>query len=99
GPAEPVEVVTSIVAATGTEDRPEPRVNVPDRGSSIIGAATVHVSGTGREVEIHARELLPHGRTIRGPALVTQDDATTWIAEDWSPNADSSGNLLIGRRT
>jgi len=57
-----------------------------------------HVHGLG-EVPVWCREDLPAGRTLKGPALITETVATTYLAPGWHCRVDPYGNLLLERQT
>jgi len=48
-------------------------------------------------VPCYRREALQAGELIVGPALITEQVSTTWLAAGWSCRADSYGNLLLSR--
>ncbi len=49
-------------------------------------------SAAGRVIH---RAALADGRTVTGPCVVVQDDATTWIPDGWSGRQDAAQNLLL----
>ena len=48
-----------------------------------------------RSVPVYARQALPNGFEIRGPAIVEQADTTTLIYEDHVALVDDFGNLIV----
>lgn len=48
-----------------------------------------------RSVPVYARQALPNGFEIRGPAIVEQADTTTLIYEDHVARVDDFGNLIV----
>jgi N-methylhydantoinase A len=65
----------------GTGMSPEPR-HVP-------------VCGHDEPVPVWPREVLVGGQLIRGPALITETVATTWLPAGWSCAVDPVGNLRL----
>jgi N-methylhydantoinase A len=57
--------------------------------------ARIRVDGRGTDVSIHERDSLGEGRTIRGPAVVTEYSSTVWIPPGSRASVDSSGILVI----
>jgi len=51
--------------------------------------------GTDESVMIMAREELSAGQKIKGPALITETVATTFIETGWQCQVDDYGNLLL----
>ena len=48
-------------------------------------------------VPIHKRRNLQIGVCIKGPVIVTESGATSWIKPGWSAYADEWGNLRLER--
>jgi N-methylhydantoinase A len=48
-------------------------------------------------VPVYARDQLGMGQRIKGPALITETVATTWIAPGWECRVDAVGNLRLSR--
>jgi N-methylhydantoinase A len=44
---------------------------------------------------VYARERMPIGATIAGPAVIEQYDTTTYVAPDWRARVDAYANLLL----
>jgi N-methylhydantoinase A len=53
------------------------------------------VYGCAEEVLILTRSDLKKGQEIRGPAIISEYSATTYIAPSWSVSIDALGNLLL----
>jgi len=51
----------------------------------------------GIEVPMWRREQLPRGSRLQGPAIISEQVATTWLAEGWDCEVDDFGNLLLKR--
>ncbi|MEO1679568.1 MAG: hydantoinase/oxoprolinase family protein [Pseudomonadota bacterium] len=93
-----VELVTLRVEATGlaaereTRRLPEGAVVTPIAETDLIGA------GGPRRVPVIDRASLGAGATIPGPAILTQLDTTTLVAESWNGTVQPSGALLLTRK-
>ena len=53
------------------------------------------MAGIGSTVPQFWRRDLVAGQRLQGPALISEDVATSWIAPDWSLQVDRVGNLLL----
>lgn len=51
--------------------------------------------GIDGQVAVINRAGLKVGQRITGPALITETSSTTWLAEGWSAEVDSVGNLQL----
>jgi N-methylhydantoinase A len=77
---DPVEIVNVGVRVTAS--RPKPRRELLGRGGR---------TWTG-SIE---RSALRSGDRIRGPAVISEDNATCWVARGWAGRVDKYGNILI----
>ena len=61
------------------------------------GNCTFHVDGylTAMETPLYARDRIPGGATIDGPAIIVQADSTTVVPPNAQAKADPGGNLII----
>jgi len=89
----PVELVNLRLQLRGPT--PElPICAVEEAGESIVPDLGV-LHGIDGPVEIFQREKLRLGDVIEGPALVTEQVSTTFIAADWRGMVDGVGNLVL----
>ncbi|HVN42149.1 MAG TPA: hydantoinase B/oxoprolinase family protein [Steroidobacteraceae bacterium] len=72
--------------ATGNREAAEPPATV-----------SVWVDGGGRSVALLDRAELEPGRSLTGPALVSEAGATSWIAPGWTGRLSGRGALLLER--
>ena len=96
--AQLVNLTTSVVGRR----KPFPVATLLDetkRAASLAEAVTgrrrVFADGTWHDVAIYARDALPLGSEISGPAIVEQIDATTVIEPGATAQVDAIGNLRI----
>ena len=47
--------------------------------------------------KVYMREQIQPGIRMHGPAMITEEVATTWLAEGWSAQCDEVGNLILSR--
>ena len=51
-----------------------------------------------KSIPVHyQRDRLLAGQQLTGPAVITEQVATTWLAEGWQATVDKIGNLLLNR--
>ena len=78
----PVEVVNAVVRVTVSMAKP--RFGRVARGGRRWSGSV-------------SRSSLRAGDTVRGPSVVTEDSATTWIPRGWTARLDSHSNIIIVR--
>ncbi len=90
----PVELVNLRVALRG----PRPRVSLaPPPAGAVRADATAGLHGIPAPVPVWRRERLGADREIVGPALITEEVSTTYIAPGWRCRLDEAGNLRLRR--
>jgi N-methylhydantoinase A len=58
----------------------------------------VSLPGMNKPVTLINRSGLTVGDEVTGPALITENSATTWLAEHWTTVVDDVGNLVLNYR-
>ncbi len=71
----------------------------PDVPAQCDTVRRVYIENDWRDVPMYSRLTLRPGQTFDGPALVAQEDATTYIAPNWRAKVDSEANLVLRRST
>lgn len=101
-PASPVEIVNLRVTGLGPRPklgRPEPRHGGTLVEATLRRAPVVFAGADNRPVRAEtaflARDRLPVGESIPGPAIVLQTDSTTVVPPGCTLIAEAGGNLLI----
>ena len=77
-----------------------PSMQLPVVANSAIAATEpllVSLTGYSEPVPVWSRSELYADQVFKGPALVTETVATTWLPAGWSCRVDSVGNLLLRR--
>ena len=101
GKALVVEAVS--VEAVGAMDGIESlRFAAPPAGEALpapLGGAELHADGASHQAPIHARDKLPVGVPLDGPAIVIEANATTVIEPGWRARMTADGDLLLTRAT
>jgi N-methylhydantoinase A len=93
----PVELVTLRVEATGRMPAPPRPLLGKGSGAKPSGQFPVHLTSAAAQVPLYDRAMLGAGDTIRGPAIVSQLDATTLVAPGWTGEVHPSGAILLSR--
>jgi N-methylhydantoinase A/oxoprolinase/acetone carboxylase beta subunit len=100
GHADPTAVVEVVNVRVTARERARAHVASAALAAPPGGPAStarVWIEGAWRELPVHARDGLGEGALIEGPAIVTQLDATTFVAPGWRARVDGWGNLVLER--
>ena len=92
-----VEITTGRIRVTGRLPPLDLPAVAEGCGARPAGRRRVFHAGTHHEAPVYRRPDLGRGDTITGPAIVEQEDSTTWILPGWQGRVDPIGNLLIRR--
>ncbi|WP_439573151.1 hydantoinase/oxoprolinase family protein [Phreatobacter sp.] len=93
-----VNLVTSVIGrrkAFPLSALLDPAARKGSAEAAVIGERQVHADGRWWEAKVYAREALPVGAAITGPAIVQQIDATTVIEPGAVATVDAIGNLRV----
>ena len=75
-----IELVTVRIEATGRMPEPRPPTLARGSGATPVERRAVHLAGGVAEVPVYDRATLGAGDRFAGPAIITQLDATTFVA-------------------
>ncbi|MGQ0548749.1 MAG: hydantoinase/oxoprolinase family protein [Armatimonadota bacterium] len=81
---------TTVQRMSGTADPPTSDV--------VVESAPVRLNGRLEECAFYQRETLPEGYRLRGPAVVEEATATTFVPDGWAATL-GAGRTLLMRRT
>jgi N-methylhydantoinase A/oxoprolinase/acetone carboxylase beta subunit len=96
--SEPVAVVTLRVRAIGPEGRrPVPAPACGAGGPLPQAVDTVLDDGTDARVPVVERASLAIGADLVGPAILVQQDATTWVAAGWRGTVGPAFDMCLER--
>ncbi|MFH8938638.1 hydantoinase B/oxoprolinase family protein [Streptomyces griseosporeus] len=96
----PIVVEALSVEATGITEPPDLSALAPYEGNPAAPRTVrLHTGGTWRDVPLHRREGLPPGRTVTGPAIITEAGSTTVVDDGWRATARDDGHLVMERAT
>jgi N-methylhydantoinase A/oxoprolinase/acetone carboxylase beta subunit len=102
-----VEIVTVGLTAVGANRRaeeakslaasPPSAATCPNNSRMDAQPTRLWEQGGWREGLLYAREMLETGREVSGPALIIQEDATTYLPSGWLAATDLQRNLHLRR--
>jgi N-methylhydantoinase A len=94
-PDTPVEIVTLEVTALGRLPGPAAEPVAPAGDIAPITNQRVLLDEGDAQVPVWRRDALGAGAVLRGPGIVVQMDATTWLHPGDVARMDSYGNLVV----
>jgi N-methylhydantoinase A len=98
---EAIEIVTVRVVALGRTVKPEIRaaeIAVTAAAPPADARLETRDAWDGETLvatPVYARDRMPIGATIAGPAVIEQYDTTTYLAPGWRARVDAYANLLL----
>jgi len=93
----PVEVVTVRVIAEGPPSD-VPGLTIGPMPDPATKTTTVLRNGVSEDATLVERTEMGRGFHLKGPAVIVEYSATTWIPEDWKACIDQAGSILLTRR-
>lgn len=89
----PVELVNLRMQLKG----PQPQVPLMPRKGGVMAEPVDFTSlyGIEQAVPVWSRDALVPGQEFEGPALITEQVSTTWLAPGWRCQVDPYGNLVL----
>ncbi len=72
-------------------------VAFPEEPAAPLSVAPVYMAGAWHDTPVLAREGLPAGHAIDGPALILDSVSTTIVEPGWRARVDPIGNLILDR--
>jgi N-methylhydantoinase A len=90
-----VEIVTLEVTALGTLPGPAAEAAPAAGTAEPYGTMTVHLDDGPSPVPVWRRDALGVGAVLRGPGIIVQMDATTWLHPGDVAAMDAFGNLVV----
>ncbi len=92
-------IADRIVAEAIAESTPldAALVAFSDEPAAPLSVAPVYMAGAWHDTPVLAREGLPAGHAIDGPALILDSVSTTIVEPGWRARVDPIGNLILDR--
>ena len=95
-PVELIDLRLRITGSTTKPPLPAPPSVPAGTAAPVAGQRDVLFdAGPRRAVPVHRRDQLAGGHVLQGPALVDQNDTTTWLPPGWRGTVHASGSLLL----
>ncbi len=94
----PVEIVTLRVLAVARTRTPAEKSHALRRGRgerARLGMHRIFENGAWRKGALYDRGLLEPGDSIRGPAVIVELSATTYLPGGWTAKVDGFRNLVL----
>ena len=95
-----IEIMNWSLLATAAQAPPEPLpATAGQRAPRAEGTRRIHVEGKAQALEVpcHARDSLETGDRIRGPAVVSEAQTTTYVAPGFEAIIDGGLNIVLAR--
>jgi N-methylhydantoinase A len=92
---EPVELVNIRVAVSGPV--PDVALQAHEQTTAAQPLREVELPATATRARVYRRMELAYRQKLKGPALVLEEVATTFIAPGWGCTCDAAGNLVLTR--
>ena len=92
-----VNVRTSVTGRTGFTSLAR-FTRLPTASPPPPGVRRVYYGGQWHDAQLIDRHVLPEGRIVAGPAVLTQADSTTFIEPGFQAVVHATGNIIIEAR-
>ena len=95
-----VEIMNWSLLAAAAQAAPEPVPEVAGRGAPRAhDTRRIHVEGEAHAIEVpcYSRDSLETGDRIRGPAVVSEAQTTTYVAPGFDAVVDGGLNIVLAR--
>ncbi len=96
-PDKPVLVEAVSVEVTGAQERYEEAENLLRSDEKNPERVRMFTGGTWAEVDLFERSGLRPGHAISGPAIITEELATTVVEPGWQAVVTDRGDLMLSR--
>ena len=93
----PVDVTTIRLRATGRVPRVELVTLEAGPTAKPVGERKVFHDGQWSTAAVYQRSDLRPATSIKGPAVVEQEDSTVWVLPGWTATTDDFGTMRINR--
>ena len=100
-PNAAIEILSWSVQVSTEASLPALQTASPATLASVpVGLRAVFDGRSGRttEVPVYRRDALPPGSTFPGPAIVTEDETSTYVSANFAAHIDASGCIVMDRR-
>jgi N-methylhydantoinase A len=101
-PEGAIEILSWTLTLSTSNELPKTAAAAPKRdGAKPIGSRQVFDAATEAfaEVPVYARTGLAAGHIVSGPALIVEDETTTFLSARFDARIDSIGSIVLERRS
>jgi N-methylhydantoinase A len=92
---EIVHVRARLTVPTARRERVASALTRGDAAAAVVRTAKCVVNGAREDVDVYARRLLARGIVLRGPAVIGEGGATTFVPRGALVEVDAWANLVI----
>jgi len=95
-PEAPVQVVNLRLVVSGSLAKPGFTPEALTHGRAVpLGETEIFLDGAALPAGLYRRVQLEPGQSLKGPAIIAQDDCTTVVPPGFAVEVDAWGNLVI----
>lgn len=101
-PGAAIEILSWSVLISTEARRPARQPETPARPAPPPASRRPVFDGrAGRtfDVPLYRREALPPGSAVAGPAIIAEDETSTWVSPSFTARIDASGCIVMDRKT
>jgi len=91
---QPVELV-NIRLGLRAPNKPLKLADIDVQNTVNSAEKTTTVYGMKNRVPVWSRGMLVKGQIVNGPALITEQVSTTWLAPGWQCEVHKTGSLIL----
>jgi N-methylhydantoinase A len=100
-PGAAIEALSWSVLISTEAKHPEPLAPVADtRAPSPDGSRSFHDGRAGKTIDVplYRRERMAAGARVRGPAIIAEDETSTFVTASFDVRIDAAGCIVMERR-
>jgi N-methylhydantoinase A len=100
-PGAAIEALSWSVLISTEAKHPEPLAPVADTGTpSPDGSRSFHDGRAGKTIDVplYRRERMEAGARVRGPAIIAEDETSTFVTASFDVRIDAAGCIVMERR-
>ena len=100
-PGAAIEALSWSVLISTEAKHPEPLAPVADkRAPSPDGSRSFHDGRAGKTIDVplYRRERMEAGARVRGPAIIAEDETSTFVTASFDVRIDAAGCIVMERR-
>ncbi|MGJ3258365.1 MAG: hydantoinase B/oxoprolinase family protein [Rhodospirillales bacterium] len=90
-------LATEVVGATESMIDPEMKESADGRKITPRDTVRMYSAGEHHDTPVYTRDTFLPGDTVEGPAVITEDTATTVVEPGWQAYLNSRGHLILKR--